>query len=226
MPARRHPAGARSADPDGIKRTEQPRAGQRSVRWLLGLALTVLGACLALSLWLAYAPETGTPIAEASPPRSLAHPPPPSPEPPRPTPAPARVASRPTRAVATPGPVSTAPPEEVPHEPPAPEPAADTGGPSGLGLFVPGTKPIKRGIVVPDDFEVPPGYLRHFQTTDEGEQLSAILMFHPDHKPVDANGDPVPLPPDRVVPPEMAPPGLPIKLLELPKGEGGGDPPQ
>ena len=41
-------------------------------------------------------------------------------------------------------------------------------------------------------------------------------MFHPDYKPVDANGNLVPLPEDRVVPPQMAPPGMPIAILEVP----------
>jgi hypothetical protein len=79
-----------------------------------------------------------------------------------------------------------------------------------------GTKPIKRGIIVPDDFELPPGYVRHFQSTDDGQRLPAILMFSPDYEWVDAQGKPLALPPDRVVPPEMAPPGLPIQLLEPP----------
>jgi hypothetical protein len=77
-----------------------------------------------------------------------------------------------------------------------------------------GTKLVKRGIIVPDDFELPPGYVRHFQSTDDGERLPAILMFSPDYEWVDAQGHPLALPADRIVPPEMAPPGLPIKMLE------------
>ena len=88
----------------------------------------------------------------------------------------------------------------------------------GVGAFpAPGTKRIKEGIVVPDDFPLPPGYVRHFQTTDRGEMLQAVLMFHPSYKPVDANGQPIPIPKDRVVPPEMAPPGLAIERLVVPK---------
>lgn len=102
-----------------------------------------------------------------------------------------------------------------PRPPPsAAEPAADA---SGLALFPPpGTDPPKRGIVVPDDFELPPGYVRHYQATDSGERLPAILMFHPDYRPVDADGVPLPLPPDRIVPPELAPLGLPVRMLEMP----------
>jgi hypothetical protein len=112
-------------------------------------------------------------------------------------------------------------------------------GREGIGAFpLPGTKRIKPGIVVPEDFALPPGYVRHYQATDKGELLQAILMFHPDHKPVDAKGNPIPIPPDRVVPPELAPPGLPIETLkipedayadrsdELPSGEEGAAPPE
>ncbi|MFI5364512.1 MAG: hypothetical protein ACHQ4J_02710 [Candidatus Binatia bacterium] len=90
--------------------------------------------------------------------------------------------------------------------------------PTGLALFPPpGTKPIKRGIVVPEDFELPPGYVRHYQTTDNGQRVPAILMFHPDYHPVDEHGVPIRLPVDRVVPPEMAPPGMPIQMLDVPE---------
>lgn len=68
---------------------------------------------------------------------------------------------------------------------------------------------------MPEGFELPPGYVRHYQTTDDGRQLPAILMFHPDYEFVDERGAPVPLPEDRIVPPELAPPGLPIQMLEV-----------
>jgi hypothetical protein len=93
----------------------------------------------------------------------------------------------------------------------------DTGG---IAAFPPpGTKPVKRGIVVPDDFELPPGYVRHFQTLDDGRQLPAVLMFHPDFELVDASGRIVPLPADRLVPPELAPEGLAIDILDVPEPE-------
>jgi len=86
---------------------------------------------------------------------------------------------------------------------------------AGIAAFPPpGTKPIKHGIVVPDDFELPPGYVRHYQATDDGRRLVPILMFHPDFVPVDAAGNPIALPENRVVPPELAPPGLPIRTLD------------
>jgi hypothetical protein len=58
--------------------------------------------------------------------------------------------------------------------------------------------------------------VRHYQTTDNGKQLPAILKFHPDYQPVDENGDKIALPEDRVVPPELAPPGLPHRMLDVP----------
>lgn len=94
----------------------------------------------------------------------------------------------------------------------------DTSGESpGIALFPPaGTKPIQRGILVPDEFELPAGYVRHFQATDDGQRVPAILKFHPDYDWLDADGNAVALPEDRVVPPEMAPLGLPIRMLEPP----------
>jgi len=92
---------------------------------------------------------------------------------------------------------------------------------AGIAAFPPaGTKPIKRGIIVPDDFELPEGYVRHYQTTDDGRRLPPVLMFHPDYEGVDAQGNPVPLPEDRLVPPDMAPPGLPIQTLDAPEQAG------
>lgn len=90
----------------------------------------------------------------------------------------------------------------------------------GIGVFPPpGTDPLKRGIVVPEGFELPPGFMRHYQSTDDGKELRAILLFHPDHRPVDADGNPVPLPDDLVVPPDLAPAGLEIEILDDPEPE-------
>jgi hypothetical protein len=80
----------------------------------------------------------------------------------------------------------------------------------------PGDKPVAGGILVPDGYRLPPGYMRHYQTTDDGERVGPILVFHPDHRPVDAAGQPISMPPGRVVPPELAPPGLPVHMLEPP----------
>jgi hypothetical protein len=85
----------------------------------------------------------------------------------------------------------------------------------GISAFPPpGTKPIKRGVVVPDDYELPEGYVRHYQTTDDGRPLPPILMFHPDFAGVDADGNPLVVPEDRIVPPELAPAGLQPRTLD------------
>ncbi len=88
---------------------------------------------------------------------------------------------------------------------------------SGLGAFSPpGTRPPLVGLAVPEDFVLPEGYVRHHQSTDDGQRIEPILMFAPGHQLLDAAGQPVPLPADRVVPPELAPPGLPLRRIVLP----------
>jgi hypothetical protein len=87
----------------------------------------------------------------------------------------------------------------------------------GLAAFnPPGTVPLMVGNAVPEDFPLPPGYVRHHQVTDEGEPLEPILMYSPDQPALDANGRPLPVPDDRVVPPDQLPPGLPVRPIELP----------
>jgi len=93
---------------------------------------------------------------------------------------------------------------------------------SGLGAFnPPGTSPPLHGLAVPDDFELPEGYVRHYQVTDDGEPIEPILMFSPDFEFHDDAGNLVEIPPDRVVPPELAPPGLPIQPVEIPASQAG-----
>lgn len=88
----------------------------------------------------------------------------------------------------------------------------------GIAAFPPpGTNPPKSGIIVPEDFQLPEGYVRHHQTTDDGEALEPILMFSPDYEFLDPSGNPIKVPDDLVVPPDLAPPGLPIRILEVPK---------
>jgi hypothetical protein len=126
---------------------------------------------------------------------------------------------RAARAAAAPPATAPAPPELLAKDViPALRAAGER---EGIAAFPPpGTKPVKRGIVVPDDFVLPEGYVRHYQTTDDGQQLPPVLMFHPDYEGVDEHGKPVPLPEDRIVPPEMAPPGLPFRILDLPEPPG------
>jgi len=101
-----------------------------------------------------------------------------------------------------------------------------SGETGGIAAFPPpGTDPVKNGIVVPDDFPLHEGYVRHYQTTDDGKRLDAILMFSPDYEFTDENGRPITLPEDGVVPPDMAPPDLPIRMLETPSTRGAGSAP-
>jgi hypothetical protein len=88
---------------------------------------------------------------------------------------------------------------------------------SGLGAFSPpGTRPPLVGLAVPEDFPLPEGYVRHYQATDDGQRIEAILMFSPDYQLYDADHRPIAMPADRVVPAEMAPPGLPIRRIVVP----------
>ncbi|MCC5865599.1 MAG: hypothetical protein JJU31_10805 [Wenzhouxiangella sp.] len=89
---------------------------------------------------------------------------------------------------------------------------------TGIHAFPPlGTRPTLTGVIVPDDFELPPGYVRHYQSTDHGQRLAPILMFDPRNPPLDAFGEPMDIPPDRIVPPDLVPAGMPIEILELPE---------
>lgn len=93
----------------------------------------------------------------------------------------------------------------------------EAGVDTGLGAFnPPGTRPPKVGLAVPEEFELPEGYVRHHQATDDGQRIEAILMFAPDRVFYDANHQPIAIPKDRVVTPELAPNGLPIRYVVVP----------
>jgi hypothetical protein len=197
---------------DGVRVFREP--GIRRGVWALALAL-LLAAALLVALLRREGSSPAPPPVVAQVAQTAA------PPPPRPVSQRARE-PRPEPAAPQAPPATAQPP--APEEPPAREdPPVGSGPPgSGLALFPPpGTVPLLRGIVVPEDFPLPEGYVRHHQATDDGEALPAILMFHPDYELLDAAGEPIALPGDRVVPPELAPPGLPIRMLELP---GGGEP--
>lgn len=94
---------------------------------------------------------------------------------------------------------------------------------TGLGAFnPPGTRPPKIGLAVPEGYPLPDGYVRHYQATDDGQRIEPILMFAPDKQIFDANNKPIEIPADRVVPPELAPPGFPIRRIEIPPPVDGG----
>lgn len=95
----------------------------------------------------------------------------------------------------------------------------------GLGAFSPpGTRPPLVGVAVGDDFELPPGYVRHHQATDDGQRIEPILMYAPDHPLVAALG-PAARPQDRVVPVDRLPVGLPARLVVVPAPAGSGKSP-
>jgi hypothetical protein len=203
-------------DADGVKTA--PAAGMRGGLWLILLAAVLVGAAGLLALRLALPASPPEPEPEAA---QLAEPGAAVAAAPG---APAAAApARRTRAVRR----EAAPPEPLPPgstQAPRPEPPSlpeipddPHGDSAGIGVFPPmGTDPPKVGLLVPEDFELPEGYVRHYQATDDGEQLPAILMFHPDFVWIDQNGNQIPLPPDLIVPPEMAPPGLPPEFIEIP----------
>jgi hypothetical protein len=208
-------------DADGVKVT--PVAGVRTGVWLIALALLLVGAAGLLALRVALPDEDSEleaagapapPVASAG--SALA--------------APAAMAAaaapdetrraHPVRRKPAPPPPLPPGSTEAPRaEPPSlPEISEDAGpGPSGIALFPPpGTDPPKVGLMVPEDFPLPEGYVRHYQSTDDGEPLPAILMFHPDYVWLDENGNQIALPESLIVPPEMAPPGMPKVPIEVP----------
>ena len=188
--------------------------------------VVVVGLGVIVGLWLL---RTGTPpVSVAAPPR------------PAPTTSPAAVPAAPEAASAEP---SAAPPTIptsrgaklralrtlgiTPRRGPDGKPQIDAapvigalnaaGIHDGIAAFPPpGTDPPRSGVIVPDDWVLPEGYMRHYQTTDDGDPLPPILMFHPDYTFTDEQGNPIAIPPDRIVPPELVPPGLPVRMLELP----------
>jgi hypothetical protein len=239
MPVKRDETGAAGWSAAGARRRSRGGRSRVSSGWLLGgAAALVLLAVLLVIPWMWHgllralrSPSGATMIAQQQPPqRADEAPRPPStagpaaPPPARARPAPPLRAEPPPRAA--PGAEAPeAPRDEEPEtveEAPAME-ISDSpyGVPGGLAVFPPmGSQPLLRGLIVPEDFEVPEGFVKHYQVTDEGEQLPPILMFHPDYEQRDASGKPIEIPEDRVVPPELAPAGMPIEILELPDERG------
>ena len=96
---------------------------------------------------------------------------------------------------------------------------------TGLGAFnPPGTRPPMVGLAVPEEAALPPGYVRHYQATDDGQRIEPILMFAPDFQLLDSQKRPVEMPKNRVVPPELAPPGFPIRPIVIPPPADAGRP--
>jgi hypothetical protein len=233
-------------DPDGIKVSTSGRTG-RAVRVWIAAALAVV---VAVSVLLATRPaarpvepsvaassgETPPAAAPNRPVKVLPHvPPAAAPPASAPVAAEARPRTEPARDAA-----GAARPVPVPNDRAAARETAESqgmvadlmrdvaeglrvqGGSEGIGVYPPkGTDPPKPGIIVPDDFQLPEGYVRYHQVTDDGRRLPPILMFSPDYDFVDADGKPIVLPETGIVPPQMAPPGLAPRMLEIP-GEAAG----
>ena len=202
-------------DRDDVRTSEQPRAGGVVGKVIAGVVFIVL---LAVA-WMARESERRPSTDDGAPPRAQAA---------QPTAeqseewasvkaiTPRRAAARDVEEEKA----TDAPPPEIDARDviPALVEAGETGG---IAAFPPpGTDPVKRGIVVPDDYALPEGYVRHYQATDDGKGLEPILMFSPDYEFLDENGKRIALPDDLVVPPELAPPGLPIRTLEVPEPGG------
>ena len=156
-------------DGDGVKVVEV--AGVRRGVWLLVLALLLAGAAgvLALRLALRERRARGRDRAASTPAVAAA----PSAPPSAARRAPRRRAHRASGAGAAPPRACRRrrTPRCRPRSHPLPAfPDEPSDGPSGIALFPPlGTDPLKRGILVPEDFELPEGYVRHYQATDDGE---------------------------------------------------------
>lgn len=208
-----------SRNGDGVK-VVATGGVRKSVAWIA--AAVVLSSLAALVLFFVAGGSRDAPPPVPEPPARLEAA---APAPERKEEPTAPVAKRHARAVtrATPAaPEPTAPPDDPPAREDAPFAFGPPGEKTGIALFPSrDTKPIKVGIVVPDDFEVPEGYLRHYQASEDGEMLPAILLFHPDYEWVDDEGHAIELPADRVVPPELAPPGLSIQMLQVPAAQDG-----
>jgi hypothetical protein len=58
--------------------------------------------------------------------------------------------------------------------------------------------------------------VRHYQATDDGQRIEPILMYSPDRPPLDAQGRPITVPANRVVPADQAPAGLPLRQIVVP----------
>lgn len=223
-------ASASPMDADGVRVIAHPRRRHRAAIAVLAAALTMAGAT-----WLVALPaeRPATAARAPSPPESAAT----EPAPVMPTPAEgwttaATPAAARSSVAAAPPPAGTTEwtsgdPSDLASwfQPGDPEPTMrevietlhEMGIRTGLAAFnPPGTSPPLLGLAVPPDFPLPPGYVRHHQVTDDGVPLEAILMFAPDVVLHDASGRVIPLPQDRVVPPEYAPPGLPLRRIELP----------
>ncbi len=227
-----------SSVPDGagVRVIRQPQPWYLSARIYLALSLLMVGAGIAYLVYPAVAspqPQAGTipahepPAAPAAPGAAASKPTQPSAPMPSTTPPPRSPVLAPVAVSTMADELPSLDPDDIAAyiSPADGEPTMaevidglrHAGIHDGLAAFnPPGTSPPLHGIAVPDDFVLPQGYVRHHQVTDEGEPIEPVLMFSPDYTFYDEAGRPIVLPEDRVVPPELAPPGLPIEPIEIP----------
>ena len=198
--------------------TEAPQRGLGLSIALTLLALVATG--LALALWGLRAPDDAAPVLAPPPPQAeqaasaaASGAPPIQPA--------TAMTGRPASSPASSHNSAAEAQDLAAHVPPGQAPAMaeviqrlnQAGVHSGLGAFnPPGTRPPLIGLAVPEDFELPPGFVRHHQATDDGQRIEAVLMFAPDHPYVLAHPDLS----SRVVPASLAPEGLPLRTITLP----------
>ena len=131
-------------DADGVR--IEKLSGVRGRVWLIVAAIALVGIALLL--------RRPAPISETA--RERVAQPPAAPRQAPPPPAVPAAAAR----IPPPAPANDAPASEGDEHPMFGKP--NPGEPSGVALFPPmGSDPIKRGLVVPEDFELPAGYVRH-----------------------------------------------------------------
>ncbi|MFK3651448.1 hypothetical protein ACI2IY_23895 [Lysobacter enzymogenes] len=209
-----HPSPSR-ADGEGLRvidKTPPPNDGQR--RWTAGIAVAV--AVTLAGWWLqpdsVRSAQAGT-RHEDAPARAAGG-------------APAARDVAPTAPLQEAQPVASNDPDDLAtyFRPGDPEPTGaqviqalqQAGVRTGLGAFnPPGTSPPLLGLAVPDGYPLPAGYVRHHQVTDEGVPIEPVLMFAPGFVLRDARGRPVAMPEDRIVTPELAPPGMPQRPIRI-----------
>lgn len=208
-------------DRDGVRVVRKPRRMRDTVGVMAGVA--AIGLIAALAWWQRDA--TAARVEEATPARDVAHTAGSS----------SSSAAAPERSTVDTDAPAPAPAERLPmadsndlashFKPGDPEPTGaelitalhEAGVRTGIGAFnPPGTSPPLQGLAVPADFTLPDGYVRHHQVTDEGLPLEPILMFAPDFALLDSRGRTVLIPANRVVPPELAPRGLPLRRIRIP----------
>lgn len=208
-----------AADADGVRVVPVPRPARRAARWVVAAAVVGI---VGVAVWSLRAPPstvaTGAGGGDAAAPATLpAAAPPPD--------ASLALARPPPGGGTRPAPGADRNDLAAYFRPGDPEPTGaeliqalhETGIRTGIGAFnPPGTSPPLIGLVVPDGFVLPEGYVRHHQVTDGGEPIAPILMFAPGFRLLDAQGRPVAMPEDRVVTPELAPPGLPLRRVRIP----------